>query len=105
MLRQSLREPMPAEELANRLAASRRQLDRAFKNKTGRTPIALWREMRLEHARWRLMNSSYTVTQIAHECGFADSAHFIRWFKKQFGETPQAYRESRRRKNFHRDQK
>lgn len=105
LMRQSLRDPMPANDLANRLATSRRQLDRAFKNKTGRTPITLWREMRLEHARWRLVNSSYTVTQIAHECGFADSAHFIRWFKKQFAETPQAYRESRRRKNFHRDQR
>ncbi|MCP4334636.1 MAG: helix-turn-helix domain-containing protein, partial [Gammaproteobacteria bacterium] len=43
----------------------------------------------------RLMNSKRTITQIAYECGFADSSHFSRWFKTKFGETPRSYREHR----------
>ena len=63
---------------------------------SGKSPQSVWREMRLEHARWRLMNSSRSITRIAHECGFTDSSHFSRWFKRVYSETPQAYRNSRR---------
>ncbi|MEM6376456.1 MAG: helix-turn-helix domain-containing protein [Pseudomonadota bacterium] len=35
------------------------------------------------------------MTQIAYECGFADSSHFSRWFKERFGETPRRYRQRR----------
>ena len=59
------------------------------------TPQIVWREMRLQHARWRLMNSKRTITQIAHECGFADSSHFARWFRVRFSETPGEYRKNR----------
>ena len=52
--------------------------------------------MRLEHGHWLLLNSSRTVTQIAHECGFSDGAHFTRWFKKVYGEAPFAFRNRRR---------
>ena len=47
----------------------------------GKPPAAVWREIRLAHGHWLLVNSSRTVTQIALECGFADGAHFSRWFK------------------------
>ena len=92
IMRQGLSDPKSISLLSDKLATSRRQLDRSFKDVVGKSPTVFWREMRLDHARWRLMNTSRTVTEIAYECGFADCAHFVRWFKRRYGETPTGYR-------------
>ena len=48
--------------------------------------------MRLDHARWRLLNSNMSLTQIAFECGFADAAHFCRQFKRRFKQSPKSFK-------------
>lgn len=68
------------------------QLKRAFQAHTSLTPVEVWRAMRLQHARWRLLNSDHSVSRIADECGFADAPHFIRWFRRVYGQTPRAAR-------------
>ncbi len=95
IMRQKLREPDTTEQLARMLGSTVRQLNRVFLKHAKATPQEVWRDMRLQHARWRLMNSKRTITQIAYECGFSDSSHFSRWFKSRFGETPRSYREQR----------
>ena len=95
IMRQKLREPDTTKKLAQMLGSTVRQLNRVFLQHAHATPQEVWRDMRLQHARWRLVNSKRTITQIAYECGFADSSHFSRWFKTKFGETPRSYREQR----------
>ena len=95
IMRQKLRQPDTTEHLAKMLGSTVRQLNRVFLQHANASPQEIWREMRLQHARWRLVNSRRTITQIAHECGFSDSSHFSRWFKKRFAETPRKYREKR----------
>ncbi|MEM9631643.1 MAG: GlxA family transcriptional regulator [Pseudomonadota bacterium] len=95
IMRQKLREPDTTEHLAEKLGSTVRQLNRVFLQHANSTPQEVWRDMRLQHARWRLMNSKRTITQISYECGFSDSSHFSRWFKAKFGETPRTYREKR----------
>ena len=95
IMRRDLSTPQSISDLAATIGSTIRQLDRAFARHAKAPPLKVWRSMRLQHARWRLMNSTRTITQIAHECGFADSAHFSRWFKRDFGESPRAYREKR----------
>lgn len=95
IMRQKIREPDTTEVLAEMLGTTVRQLNRAFRSYAKAAPQEIWRNMRLQHARWRLINSKRTITQIAHECGFADSSHFSRWFKREFGEPPRIYREQR----------
>lgn len=82
--------------LARQLNTSARELNRAFTKHAGKPPAAVWRDMRLAQGHWLLLNSTRTVTQIALECGFADGAHFCRWFKKTYGETPRDFRTRRR---------
>ena len=94
-MRQTLSEPISIDQIAKKVSISRRQLNRVFKSKAGKSPQELWRDMRLEHARWRLLNTSKNITQIAHECGFADCAHFVRWFKRKNGQSPKQYRAER----------
>ena len=95
LMRQNLETPQTISQLAATIGSTVRQLDRAFARHAKAPPQTIWRTMRLQHARWRLMNSTRTITQIAHECGFSDSAHFSRWFKRDFGEAPRTYRENR----------
>jgi len=95
IMRQKLGEPDTIQELAQMLGSTVRQLNRAFRDHANASPQEIWRDMRLQHGRWRLMNSKRTITQIAHECGFADSSHFSRWFRLRFSETPSEYRKHR----------
>ena len=95
IMRRQLRKPHSTKRLARMIGSTVRQLNRVFLEHARATPQEVWRDMRLQHGRWRLVNSRRTVTQIAYECGFADSSHFSRWFKLKFGETPRSYREHR----------
>lgn len=57
--------------------------------------VSAWiRQRRLARCRAALENqhSSKTVTEIAYEWGFSDSAHFSRLFKSAFGLPPAAYK-------------
>jgi transcriptional regulator GlxA family with amidase domain len=95
LMERNLYRPFGIEELARRLGLSLRVLDRAFARHVGERPASFWREMRLAHGHWRLVNSSRSITQIAHECGFADASHFSRCFKQTYGEPPHAFRTRR----------
>ena len=96
LMERNLGRPASVKTLAARLGTTTRQLDRAFAHRVGMPPTAFWRKMRLGHARWLLLNTQRTVTQIAYECGFSDCAHFSRWYKRTYSETPYAYRTRRR---------
>lgn len=48
---------------------------------------------RFERARELLVKTKKSITEIALECGFYDSAQFARLFKKENGCTPKQYRE------------
>ena len=43
-----------------------------------------WRQIRLKSAHWLVLNSNRSIAQIANECGFTDSSHLIRWFKRAY---------------------
>jgi transcriptional regulator GlxA family with amidase domain len=59
----------------------------------GTTLGALIMRRRLQRAARRLVSEPQaSVTAIALECGFADSAHFARRFQQHFGTTPTHYR-------------
>ena len=83
------------ENLAHNVGISSRQLRNIFRKHTGKSPAQFWREIRLHEAKWRLFNSSQSITQIAYATGFADSAHLSRSFRALFGTTPRVYRQTR----------
>ena len=94
-MRHHFSERRSTRDIARALHITVGQLNRAFQAHTRLTPAEVWRAMRLQHARWRLFNSNHSVGQIAHECGFADAPHLIRWFRRVYGQTPQAARRQR----------
>lgn len=75
-------------DLAKRCNVSVRQLDRQFRSVLGCSPSAYHRDMRLRHATWLLNHTNRSVTEIAFECGFADSSHLARIFRQVHGTSP-----------------
>ena len=85
--------PTSIDSLARSLNTSRARLHRAFERDLKTTPSAFWRKIRLFAARQQLQGRRRTITEIAYDMGFCDTAHFCHVFKKQFGLTPHEYRE------------
>ena len=88
--------PFRIPELSRRIGSSTRALNRAFLLTAGATPSSIWRRIRLAHSHWMLLNTHSSATEIALECGFADLPHFSRWFNREYGENPAAFRRFRK---------
>ncbi|MCG8313250.1 MAG: AraC family transcriptional regulator [Pseudomonadales bacterium] len=54
------------------------------------------RRLRLQYAAAELIRSETSLADIAKKVAYSSSEAFVRAFDKQFGETPQAYRQRRR---------
>lgn len=52
------------------------------------------RQLRIQFACARLMDTETPLAEIAQQAGFADQSHFTRMFKRHYGLSPAAYRES-----------
>jgi AraC-like DNA-binding protein len=52
------------------------------------------RTMRIDRAKRLLLDTKYTLTQVAYLTGFSDQSHFTRIFKKHTGENPSEYRKN-----------
>jgi len=95
LMEENLEAPLNIAVIAKMVGTSVRQLERAFMTEMKASPNEFYRHMRLRYARWMLLNTSRKVTDVAYECGFADSAHFIRVFREAYGVTPGKLRSSR----------
>lgn len=96
LMRHHLGSNLTLEQLAAELGISRRQLDRQFQTSHGMTAKAWWLEMRLQQARWRLLNSSHGLAQIADEVGLGDVSYLGKCVRRRFGCTALTLRASRR---------
>jgi len=75
-------------ELARESGLNKDLLKKGFKHVTGLTLEAYRKKGCMEYSRESLLRKKYTVKQIAAECGFTGSSHFISEFKKYWGVTP-----------------
>jgi transcriptional regulator GlxA family with amidase domain len=95
LMEENLEAPLTVAVIAKMVGTSVRQLERAFMTEMKASPNEFYRRMRLRYARWMLLNTSRKITDIAYDCGFADSAHFIRVFREAYGVTPGKLRATR----------
>jgi transcriptional regulator GlxA family with amidase domain len=78
------------EDMAALVHVSRATLGRLFQLHRETSPVARFREIRLDAAMQLLHTSRLTITEIAMETGFSSSQHFATAFKGKFGESPSA---------------
>jgi AraC-like DNA-binding protein len=73
--------------LAERCGVTRERIHRVLRQWTGMAPAEYLRAIRLQRAK-ELLISLEPPADVAAACGFADQAHFTRWFRRAFGYTP-----------------
>lgn len=76
------------EALAAKAFTSRSNLFKKTKPLTGKSPVVLIREMRMEKAKLLLETNQFSVKEIAEKVGFEDSSYFGKVYKKYFGVSP-----------------
>jgi AraC-like DNA-binding protein len=62
-----------------------------FKRIKGCSPIAYLNEIRLRHAKKRLLDPHASIGEVARSCGYGDESYFRRKFKAETGITPGAF--------------
>ena len=87
-----LAERLTVPALAAAHGLTRHALYRLFAEEFGTTPTAYLTHLRLSRAAELLSAGSASVTEVAAAVGFDDYNYFIRLFKREYGETPLAYR-------------
>lgn len=65
---------------------------RRFRQEMNVTPVEYLMRRRVERAALHLMSPGNSIQQTAFDFGFHDASHFIRRFKRYFGQTPREYR-------------
>ena len=81
---------------ADALAMTPDRLNDHVKRATGVTAGHLIRQRVLTEAKRQLVFTNQPIHDIAYDLAFSDPSHFARFFRKQTGTTPQAFREQSR---------
>ncbi len=87
-------QPITLASLAERLNLTTPYLSKLFKEQFGTTFLSYLQSVRLKHAEGDVLNSEKSLTRIALDNGFPNSASFIRRFRQEYGVTPSEYRKN-----------
>lgn len=91
----SVEEPLSLDEVAQTAGISTRQMQRLFRQNLDISPRNYYRRVRLDAARQLVMRTDMPLVDIAISSGFANSSHFIKRYKQQFGTTPALERKAK----------
>ena len=91
-IEQNLGEKISFEELASKLAISRRNFDRRFIKATGNTPVEYLQRVKVEVAKKSLEKGRKSIFDAMSEVGYSDDKAFREVFKKITGLSPLDYK-------------
>lgn len=91
-IEENLSERISFEELASKLAISRRNFDRRFIKATGNTPVEYLQRVKVELAKSTLEKGRKSIFEVMNEVGYSDDKAFREVFKKIAGLSPLDYR-------------
>ena len=95
---QRIHEHWKIEDFSRELEVSRDQLGVAVKRATGLSPQEYLHRLLVQEANELLTQTDLPVSQVAFRLGFLDPAYFTRFFKRETGQNPGAYRKGMRSK-------
>lgn len=95
-LRERLCEKVDLDELARKANLSRFHFTRAFKQSFGIPPYQYLVNLRIQAAAEQLRTTSRSITELALDFGFANSAEFARSFRRIMHCSPREYRTAHR---------
>ncbi len=92
-----LSEKIKIEDLCNTFHLSKNALYQLFREEFHSTVNEFVMKRRLEESeKYLISEPEFNVTEVSSRCGFSDYNYFIRWFKKQTGQTPLQFRKNQK---------
>lgn len=91
-IRGNLHDDLTIEALAERAQLSPRHFNRKFRAEFGVTPADFVEEVRLDEARWLLVNGGDSIEEVARGVGYRSDDTFRRAFERRFRVSPGEYR-------------
>ena len=91
-IRKHPKEPIQVGDVVNVVTLSRRVLERRFRKALGRSVHDEIRRVRIEQVARMLMETNLSVSQIALDLGYPGVDHIARYFQREKGMSPLAYR-------------
>ena len=79
------------DNLAAYVGMGRTSMYNKLKGLTGKSPVELIQDYRLEKATYYLKSGQLSVSETSYKVGFSDPGYFSRSFKKHFGISPAEY--------------
>ncbi|MBI3220027.1 MAG: helix-turn-helix domain-containing protein [Bacteroidetes bacterium] len=95
LMRKNIKSGVTLAQLADAANLSPFHFHRLFKNAYELTPLQYFTRLRMKEVCKLLTKTKRPISFVAASCGFEDQSSFIRLFKKEFKQTPLAYRKSK----------
>ncbi len=92
LMRENVQREWSLLELSNAVNLSVWRLSHIFASEVGTSPMQYLRQLRMDRAKYLLETSFLSVKEIAYQVGLNDESHFVRDFKKVYGDAPTRYR-------------
>ena len=96
LVEKNFRQLHQVQEYAHLLNRSPKTLSNLFAQYHHQSPLQVIRERIAIEAKRLLLYTDKTVAEVAYETGFAETAHFSRFFKKETGLAPAFFREQQK---------
>jgi len=93
-LRRCICTPTSMDDLAKIFHCSKNNITRQFKKKYNTTPHSFLIDLRINKAKYMLVNSKQPLAEIATLLCFSSEFHFSNTFKKRIGKSPSEFRKS-----------
>lgn len=87
-MEENLEYPVNCSELAQTVGLSTRQLERLFRKYLDQAPTRYYLKLRLDRARYLLLQTSMPILDVALVCGFVSASHFSKCYREYFKRTP-----------------
>ena len=87
------------DQLAVYVGMGRTSMYNKIKGLTGKSPVELIQDFRLEKATYYLKTGQFSVSETCYKVGFSDPGYFSRSFKKHFGISPVEYIRTNKQKS------
>jgi len=96
IVREEFHRDLALDDIARRVASSRRQLQRAYSEIGNTTFREHLTAVRMDRAAALLVNQPLTVREVARRVGYRQPAQFAKAFRRHHGLAPAAFRQLRR---------
>lgn len=99
IIQQHIFDGLSTEELAALCNKSLTSFKKEFMKHFDEPPHKWFLKRRLTHSRLLLVSTNKSIADIAAECKFTNTSHYIKLFKQEYGITPAVYRNRQRNDN------